>query len=209
MGEGFMRILLSGLLLLLSTAAGAQTLLVLGDSISAAHGIDKNKGWVALLEERLAEPCPDWTVKNASVSGETSAGGAVRLEGLLERDQIKAVIIELGGNDGLRGLPPKQLRDNLNRMIRMSREAGAKVGLLGIRIPPNYGAAYTKMIEGSFRTVAEEADIPFVPRILEGIAGRDDWMQDDGIHPTAEAQPRLLDNAWPVVRELLDCVEPD
>lgn len=204
-----MRILLSGLLLLLSTAVGAQTLLVLGDSISAAHGIDKNKGWVALLEQRLAEPCPEWKVKNASVSGETSAGGAVRLEGLLERDQIEAVIIELGGNDGLRGLPPKQLRDNLNRMIRMSREAEAKVGLLGIRIPPNYGAAYTKMIEDSFRTVAQETDVPFVPRILEGIAGREDWMQDDGIHPTAEAQPRLLDNAWPVVRELLDCVEPE
>lgn len=202
-----MRILLSGWLLLLSTAAGAQTLLVLGDSISAAHGIDKNQGWVALLEERLAEQCPDWNLKNASVSGETSAGGAVRLEGLLERDNIQAVIIELGGNDGLRGLPPKQLRDNLNRMIRMSREANANVGLLGIRIPPNYGAAYTKMIEDSFRTVAEKADIPFVPRMLEGVAGREDWMQDDGIHPTAEAQPRLLDNAWPVVQPLLDCVE--
>lgn len=202
-----MRILLSGLLLLLSTAAGAQTLLILGDSISAAHGIDKHDGWVALLEQRLADECPAWNVKNASVSGETSAGGAVRLEGLLERNDVGAVIIELGGNDGLRGLPPKQLRDNLNQMIRMSREAGAQVGLLGIRIPPNYGAAYTRMIEDSFRTVAEDADIPFVPRMLEGVAGRDDWMQDDGIHPTAEAQPRLLDNAWPVVQEILDCPE--
>ena len=202
-----MRILLSGVLLLLSTAVGAQTLLVLGDSISAAHGIDKNEGWVALLEKRLDKECPDWRVKNASVSGETSAGGAVRLEGLLERNDIYAVIIELGGNDGLRGLPPKQLRGNLNRMIRMSREEDAKVGLLGIRIPPNYGAAYTKMIEDSFSAVAEENGVPFVPRLLEGVAGRDDWMQDDGIHPTAEAQPRLLANAWPVVRELLACVE--
>ena len=197
------------MLLLLSTAAGAQTLLVLGDSISAAHGIDKNEGWVALLEQRLDDQCPDWTVKNASVSGETSAGGAVRLEGLLERNDVRAVMIELGGNDGLRGLPPKQLRDNLKKMIRMSRNASADVGLLGIRIPPNYGAAYTKMIEDSFRAVADEAEVPFVPRILEGVAGRDGWMQDDGIHPTAEAQPRLLDNAWPVVQQLLDCVESD
>jgi acyl-CoA thioesterase-1 len=204
-----MRILIIGLLLLASTTGSARTLLVLGDSISAAHGIDKHKGWVTLLEKRLESDCPAWRVKNASVSGETSAGGAVRLEGLLARNSIAAVLIELGGNDGLRGLPPKQLRKNLEKMIRMTREAGARVGLLGIRVPPNYGAAYTSMIEQSFRSVAEEADVAFVPRILDGVASRDGWMQDDGIHPTAEAQPRLLDNAWPVVEQLLDCVEPD
>ncbi len=204
-----MRILLSGLLLLLSTTVSAQTLLVLGDSISAAHGIDKNKGWVALLKQRLNRECPEWSVKNASVSGETSAGGAVRLAGLLERNSIAAVLIELGGNDGLRGLPPKQLRNNLDKMIARSRQSGASVGLLGIRVPPNYGAAYTDMIEQSFRSVAEQTGVPLAPRILEGVAGRDDWMQDDGIHPTAEAQPRLLDNAWPVVEQLLDCVEPE
>jgi acyl-CoA thioesterase-1 len=199
-----MRILLA-LVLLVGTSAGAQTLLVLGDSISAAHGIDKKAGWVTLLQQRFERQCPDWRVKNASVSGETSAGGRVRLEGLLKDNAIDAVLIELGGNDGLRGLPVSQLEENLTRMIEQSRAAGARVGLLGIRIPPNYGAAYTELFEKTFRTVAKEQDLPFVPRLLEGVAGRDEVMQDDGIHPKAEAQPRLLDNAWPVVSAITGC----
>lgn len=193
------------LLLCWCSAASGQTLLVLGDSISAAYGIDKKQGWVALLQRQLEQQCPDWTVKNASVSGETSAGGAVRLPRLLEENDVGALLIELGANDGLRGLPPEQLRRNLERMVIEAREAGAQVGLLGMRIPPNYGEAYTRLFEESFRSVAEEQDLIFVPFLLEGVGGEEDLMQDDDIHPTAEAQPRLLKNAWPAVRQLLDC----
>lgn len=183
----------------------AQTVLVLGDSISAAYGLDKEAGWVALLTQRLENQCPQLTVKNASVSGETSAGGAARLPGLLDDTDVRLLVIELGGNDGLRGLPPGQLRRHLLEMVRAGREAGATVVLLGIRIPPNYGEAYTALFEKAFRDVAGETGIDFVPRLLEGVAGNPRLMQKDGIHPKAGAQQRLLENAWPVIRENLEC----
>ncbi|MBL7249831.1 arylesterase [Alloalcanivorax sp. C16-2] len=180
----------------------AEGVLVLGDSISAAYGIDETQGWVQLLRQRLDKQCSGLPVVNASVSGDTSDGGRVRLPKLLERHQPDTVVIELGGNDGLRGLPPRRLADNLATMIRLSREAGAEAVLLGMRIPPNYGQGYTRLFEGAFQDVAEETGVPFLPFLLDGVveAGQ---LQGDGIHPTAEAQPRLLDNAWPVIETAL------
>ena len=193
------------LLLCWSGGVVANTLLVMGDSISAAYGIDKDAGWVALLENRLNKQCPDLTVKNASVSGETSAGGAARLPALLEEHKVRLLVIELGGNDGLRGLAPGQLRDHLGQMIAAGREEGADVVLLGIRIPPNYGEAYTALFAKAFRDVAGETGVTFVPRLLEGVAERREWMQQDGIHPTAEAQSVILENVWPAIAANLEC----
>ena len=180
----------------------AEGVLVLGDSISAAYGIDETQGWVQLLRQRLDKQCSGLPVVNASVSGDTSDGGRVRLPKLLERHRPDTLIIELGGNDGLRGLPPSRLANNLTTMIRLGREAGAEVVLLGMRIPPNYGPAYTRLFEGAFQDVAEDTGVPFLPFLLDGVVEADQ-LQSDGIHPTAEAQPRLLDNAWPVIETAL------
>ena len=191
-------------LLWLAPLVQADRLLVLGDSISAAWGIDKEQGWVALLEERLEErECSGLQVRNASTSGETTAGGRSRLPALLERHEPAVVVIELGGNDGLRGMVPERMKDNLRAMIEKSRQADARPVLFGMRIPPNYGEAYSRMFEEAFRTVAEETDVPFLPFFLEGVGGEDGMMQDDGIHPAAAAQPRLLDNAWEVLEDVL------
>ena len=187
--------LLCGLLSLIASA----DVLIVGDSISAAYGIDKEQGWVTLLEQRVAEECPGMAVNNASVSGETTAGGLARLPALLQRHAPAIVVIELGGNDGLRGMPPAQMARNLRGMIAASREAGAEPLLFGMLIPPNYGAAYNAMFENAFRDVAEAEEIPFVPFFLEGVGDDPALMQDDGIHPTAAAQPVLLDNAWAVL----------
>lgn len=176
--------------------SAAQSLLVLGDSISAAYGIDKQQGWVTLLQRRLDDKCPGWTVNNASVSGETSSGGLARLPGLLERHQPNLMLLELGGNDGLRGQRPAQMRANLIAMIDMAQQQGSDVVLLGMRIPPNYGEAYNQLFEQVFADVAEKQQVPLIPFFLEGVAGEAGLMQDDGIHPTAEGQPLLLENAW-------------
>ncbi len=188
--------------LLLPAAVRADGVLVLGDSISAAYGIDESEGWVQLLRQRLETQCSGLPVVNASVSGDTSDGGRVRLPKLLERHQPDTVVIELGGNDGLRGLPPQRLTDNLGTMIRLSREAGADPVLLGMRIPPNYGRAYTERFEQAFRDAADQGDVPLLPFLLDGVveAGQ---LQDDGIHPTVAAQPTLLVNAWPVIEPAL------
>ncbi|QJX01666.1 arylesterase [Alcanivorax sp. IO_7] len=188
--------------LIVPAAVRAEGVLVLGDSISAAYGIDETEGWVQLLRQRLDTQCSALPVVNASVSGDTSDGGRVRLPALLERHQPDTVVIELGGNDGLRGLPPRRLAGNLETMIRLSREAGAEPVLLGMRIPPNYGRAYTRLFEQAFKDVAADTGVPFLPFLLDGVveAGQ---LQGDGIHPTAEAQPRLLDNAWPVIETAL------
>ncbi|MFC4729625.1 arylesterase [Coralloluteibacterium thermophilus] len=190
-------------------AAGALAapppLLVVGDSLSAAHNIPVEAGWVSLLEDRLQsemETPPE--VINASISGETSAGGLARLPRLLREHAPGVVIIELGGNDALRGLPPAQLRGNLERMVELSREAGARVLLLGIDIPPNYGGAYRERVRGVYTGLAEALDVPLMPFFLEGVALEPGLMQSDGIHPTADAQPRLLENVWPVLRPLLE-----
>lgn len=188
--------------LMVPAAVRAEGVLVLGDSISAAYGIDESEGWVQLLRQRLETQCSGLPVVNASVSGDTSDGGRVRLPALLERHQPDTVVIELGGNDGLRGLPPQRLADNLGTMIRLSREAGADPVLLGMRIPPNYGRAYTERFEQAFRDAADRGDAPLLPFLLDGVveAGQ---LQNDGIHPTAAAQPTLLDNAWPVIEPAL------
>ncbi|HBK57423.1 MAG TPA: arylesterase [Xanthomonadales bacterium] len=182
----------------------AGPILVLGDSLSAAHNLPASRGWVALLEDRLrrhAQPAPK--VINASISGETSAGGRSRLPALLSEHRPALVIIELGGNDGLRGLPPAQLRENLDAMIAASREAGAKVLLIGIDVPPNYGPAYRRRFTAVFHELAEHWQVPLLPFLLDGVALNPDLMQADGIHPTAEAQPILLDSVWSVLEPLL------
>jgi len=197
-------ILAGGLACLLwGQSALAGTLLVVGDSISAALGLDTSQGWVALLEQRLAAKGQPYRVVNASISGDTSAGGLARLPRLLEEHRPDWVVLELGGNDGLRGLPPDQLKQNLDAMIARSRDAGAEVILLGMRLPPNYGVRYTRSFEQVFSELARQWQLPWVPFFLEGVGGVDGMMQADGIHPSAAAQERLLDNLWPVLEPLL------
>lgn len=183
-----------------AAAAASPTLLVMGDSLSAAYGIEREAGWVSLLRERLGD---DIAVVNASISGETTSGGAGRLPDLLAEHDPDIVLLELGGNDGLRGLPLGQMRANLAGMIEASQQAGAEVLLLGIQIPPNYGQAYAQAFRRIYRELADEHDVPLVPFLLEDVALDAGLMQDDGIHPTAEAQPRILDNVWPALKNLL------
>lgn len=177
-----------------------KTILVWGDSLSAGYGIDSDKGWVNLLRTRLGG---EVTVINASVSGETTQGGLTRLPTALTKHQPDLLILELGGNDGLRGLSPKTMKQNLNTMIKLAKEQQSLVLLLGMRIPPNYGAAYTKQFENSFVELAETHQIPFHPFFLEGIALNPNMMQNDGIHPNADAQAQLLENIWEKLSLLL------
>ena len=194
----------AGLMLwLLSQTAAAGTVLIVGDSISAAFGLDTRLGWVSLLEQRLKQQGFDDKVINASVSGDTSAGGQARLPALLAEHKPDLVILELGGNDGLRGQPPAQLQQNLSSMIDSSRAAGAKVLLLGMRLPPNYGARYTQAFAAVYGSLAEEKKIALVPFFLEGIGGIPELMQADGLHPAVAAQGKLLDNVWPTLKPLL------
>lgn len=190
-------------LLLWAQGAAAGTLLVLGDSISAAFGLDTRQGWVSLLEQRLAAEGYDYQVVNASVSGDTSAGGLARLPTLLAEHRPDLLIVELGGNDGLRGQPPAQLQQNLAAMVQQAHKAGTRVLILGMKLPPNYGLRYTTAFADVFPQVAKEQDVALVPFLLEGAAGLPLMTQADGIHPTAAAQPRLLDNVWPVLKPLL------
>lgn len=177
------------------------TLLVMGDSLSAAYGIEREEGWVSLLSERLEG---DAHVVNASISGETTSGGAQRFADIIGQRQPDIVLLELGGNDGLRGLPPAQMQANLATMIEQSQDAGAQVLLLGIDIPPNYGQAYRDAFTGVYHSLAEEYDVALVPFLLEDVALDNTLMQSDGIHPTADAQPIILDNVWPALEPLLE-----
>lgn len=190
------------IMLLVPFAARAEGVLVLGDSISAAYGLKEAQGWVRLLGQRLETQCSGLSVNNASVSGETSDGGLTRLPRLLEQYHPEVVVIELGGNDGLRGLPPSRLAGNLTRIIELSREAGARPVLLGMQIPPNYGEAYTQLFERAFKQTAQRNQVPFAPFLLDGVVEASQ-LQRDGIHPTAEAQPALLENAWPAILQAL------
>lgn len=196
---------LSGALTLLFWAQGAVagTLLVVGDSISAAFGLDSQQGWVALLEKRLEQEGFDHSVVNASISGDTTSGGLARLPALLAEHKPEMVIIELGGNDGLRGQPVAQLQQNLAAMIEQSQQAGAQVLLLGMRLPPNYGVRYTTAFAEVFDVLAKEKQVSLVPFFLEGVGGVATLMQADGIHPTAGAQSILLENVWPTLKPLL------
>ena len=195
------------LLLVLALPAWAQNILLVGDSISAAFGLEIQQGWVTLLEQRLAEQDYPHAVINASVSGDTTAGGLARLPGLLQEFQPELVVIELGGNDGLRALPVSNMQQNLSAMVELAKNAGADVILLGMRIPPNYGPRYSDAFENTFVEVAEKHDIALLPFLLEGVGGVEGMMQSDGVHPTAAAQTLLLDNAWPVIRQWLDGIE--
>jgi acyl-CoA thioesterase-1 len=195
---------ISALLLLLPATAGATgTILVYGDSLSAAYGISQKSGWATLLQERLRRDGLDYNVANASISGETSSGGASRIASTLARHKPRLTIVALGANDGLRGLPVAQLRDNLARIIRATRASGSKVLLVGMRMPPNYGGSYATAFENTYRNLAREFKLPLVPFLLEGLADKPDFFQPDQLHPVAEAQPLLLDNVWKVLAPAL------
>lgn len=192
--------------LLSSHMAMAKTILVLGDSISAGYGIRPEQGWVNKLQQRL-NTAPYATgqhhVINASVSGETSSGGLARLPLLLTKHKPDVVVIELGGNDGLRGQPPTLMASNLTRLIQMTQAKKADVILLGMKIPPNYGSAYTQAFEQVFPSVSKKTNVALMPFFLDGVAGHTTLMQADRIHPRAEAQTILLDNAWPLIKDKL------
>lgn len=193
-----MLILVSGL-----NTAYAASIVVFGDSISAAYGIEVNKGWVAKLQQKLKQEKKTYQVINASVSGETTSGGVSRLPQVLKQYQPNILILELGGNDGLRGQPPKLMQQNLQKMIQQAKQQKVKVVLLGMKIPPNYGKAYNQAFEKVFVEVAKSEQVPFVPFFLEGVGGHDDLMQVDGIHPNAKAQDKLLKNVWPTLEKVL------
>ncbi|WP_084623783.1 arylesterase [Oceanospirillum beijerinckii] len=184
-------------------AAQTARLLVLGDSISAGYGMKPEQGWVTLLQDKLRQEGYDYQVINASISGETSQGGLTRLPALLNQHQPELVLIELGGNDGLRGLPLKLLQHNLSKLVQLTQQQQAQPVLLGIQLPPNYGRRYTQAFANIYPALAEQYQIPVMPFILEGISTDPDKMQSDGIHPTAKAQQQLLNNIWPVLQPLL------
>ena len=184
--------------------AEAPTILIFGDSLSAGYGIDVDQSWATLLQSRLAAQGYEHRVVNASVSGETTEGGVAGIQSALDSFRPVLVILELGGNDGLRGIPPARMKENLEKIVRASRASGAAVVMLGIRIPSNYGPRYREEFENAFRDVAATCKIRWIEFFMEGIADDPELMQDDGIHPNAAAQPRLLDNAWPIIRAALD-----
>lgn len=197
------RLLLTALCWLSASLACAESILILGDSISAGYGIARDEGWVTLLQKRLRQAGHDQTVINASISGETTEGGRNRLPALLEKHQPAIVVVELGGNDGLRGFQIERVRENLADIVEHAQRAQAKVLLVGMKIPPNYGLRYTSDFYASFTQTADRFDVPLVPFLLDGIATNPELMQNDGIHPTASAQQRLLDNIWPQLKTLL------
>jgi acyl-CoA thioesterase-1 len=193
------------LLIVAAPAASAadRSILVLGDSVSAAFGIPAARGWVALLAQRLKQERLDYSVVNASISGETTAGGLARLAPALEKTKPAVVIVELGGNDGLRGMPVAQMKKNLGTIAEQSQRSGARVLIVGMQIPPNYGAKYAGEFESAFAEVAKAHGAAVVPFLFEGFGGKRDLFQGDGIHPTAEAQPLMLESVWKRLRPLL------
>jgi len=191
------------LCLLWSGVCHAAEILVFGDSLSAGFGLRADQSWPSLLQEKLAKEGYKQQLVNASVSGETSAGGKTRLPAALAQHKPKVVVIELGANDGLRGLPIKLMTDNLSAMVRTARESGAKVMLVGMRLPPNYGPSYTEKFQASFGQVAQAEGASLVPFLLEGFAQKRELFQADGMHPVAEAQPQIVENVWRVLKPLI------
>ena len=186
--------------------AAQPRIVVLGDSLSAEYGLVRGSGWVALLEKRLSAEKIAASVINASISGDTTSGGRARLGALLKQHRPTVLVIELGGNDALRGLPLKNTQDNLSAMAQAAQKAGAKVLLLGMQVPPNYGRQYAEQFAQLFVSVAQKNKTALVPFLLKGVADRQDataWFQADGIHPLAKAHPQMLDNVWPALRPLL------
>lgn len=182
-------------------------ILIFGDSLSAAYGIGEDEGWVTLLADRLAQENSELEVVNGSVSGETTTGGRARLPSLLQRYKPAYVLIELGGNDGLRGLPLSLMRENLTDMIQLSQKSGATVMIAGMQIPPNYGPRYTEPFFAQYAELAEEFDLYIIPFLIDGIPQQPELMQADGIHPKAEAQSMILDNFWPVLIEAMQSAD--
>lgn len=189
---------------LVSIGVNAETVVVLGDSISAGYGIEIDQGWVPLLQTRLRQAGSQFSVRNESISGETSAGGLARIDRILKEHRPAVLIIELGANDGLRGLPPAELKKNLAEMIRRSQAAGVKVLLLSMTIPPNYGQRYIDMIYNAYHELSRETAVPTIPFILDDIALVKELMQPDGLHPNAKAQPLIVDKIW---RHLLPLIK--
>ncbi len=185
-------------------AAEPPVLAIVGDSISAAYGLPNGVGWVALLQDRLKEKHYSYRVVNASISGDTTAGGRSRLQGLLEAYHPAIVVIEMGGNDGLRGSDLKATRANLEAMIALAKRSGAKVLLVGMRLPPNYGSNYAHQFAAMYADAAQAQKVALVPFLFQGFAERDDMFQYDRIHPVAAAQPMMLENVWPELLPLLD-----
>lgn len=186
-----------------SAYSAAKTVLVLGDSLSAEYGIARDSGWVALLKNRLDAKKIDADIVNASISGETTSGGRARLPALLEQHSPDIVIIELGGNDGLRGLPIASAEANLRAMVETAKKANAQVLLVGMQIPPNYGRKYTEQFSSMYSKMARDLKVSLVPFLLEGVADRPKLFQADRIHPLAQAHPLILDNVWPRLKPLL------
>jgi acyl-CoA thioesterase I len=187
----------------LAQGAGAATILVWGDSLSAGYGLKAEEAWPALLQSQLRREGFQQTVINASVSGETTAGGRSRLPRALADHKPSVVVVELGANDGLRGLPPQLMADNLQAMLAMARQSGARTLLIGTEMPPNFGAAYVTRFRQTYAQVAQAQPTAFVPFLLEGFAHRREMFQPDGIHPTAEAQPLILQTVWKSLKPLL------
>jgi acyl-CoA thioesterase-1 len=200
-----LRLLLSLTLWLLTTQAVAErpTIVVLGDSLSAGYGIDADDGWVHLLQERLQQQGYPYRVVNASISGDTTRGGLTRVPQALAQHAPHILLIQLGGNDGLRTLPLGEMRRNLGTIIEQSRDNGTTVLLIGVRLPPNYGEVYIKKFHSVYSELAQHYKVPLVPYLLAGVGGHDQLMQVDGLHPNRDAQVRMLDNVWPYLLPLL------
>jgi len=184
--------------------AAGKTILVFGDSLSAGYGLALSRGWVDLLEERLRRERIDYSVANASVSGDTSAGGRARIDAAIARHRPSVVIVALGSNDALRGLPLPQMKSNLGAIIERSKKAGARVLLVGMKMPPNFGPDYTSAFENTFAQLGREQKVPLVPFMLEGFAENLDYFLPDRIHPIERAQPLILETIWPKLRPLLN-----
>jgi len=187
-----------------STTLVAKSIVVLGDSISASYGLDAKKGWVALLQKKIDQQKQSHKIFNESISGDTTAGGLARIDNVLALYKPELIILELGANDGLRGLSPKKMKNNLAEIVNRSKKAGATVLLLAMRIPPNYGKRYVNMFYNVYPKLAEELDIPFVPFILEDVALVEEFMQKDGLHPNEKAQPIIADKIWQHLYLLLE-----
>lgn len=196
--------LLTGALILCSFSVQAKNILVMGDSLSAAYGLQTEQGWVALMAQRSASEGYELNIANGSISGETTSGGMARLPDLLERYEPSIVLLQLGANDGLRGTPLQLIEKNLNGLTDLIVESGALPMIVGVQLPPNYGPRYTQAFFEMYADIAEARKLPLVPFLLEGVAM--DWslMQSDGLHPTAEAQPMILDTVWAVLQPLLE-----
>lgn len=187
-----------------NTSAAEKTLLVYGDSLSAAYGIEINQGWVHLLQQKMQQANPDWKVVNVSISGETTAGGLSRLKTTLDKYKPKLILLELGANDGLRGTSLESTKQNLEKMIEMAQANNVKTVLFEMQIPPNYGPIYTRKFTNIFQELGKTYNLTVVPFFLQGVAGNSDLNQPDGIHPSAGAQPKLLKNIWTTLQPLLE-----